>query len=105
MLSTIDTIVSDIASKLSEADKVIIANGTLGDAKSLHHSLGTWIRNTYKLWIDNSLTEKWRTDESSHDIRDGVDYSDDHPDQISDYIIEVLWYKLQNINILDNKEK
>jgi|SRR5579859_769571 len=95
-LDNIDEIVADITTKLSAEDKVYIANGTLREARSLHHSLGQWIRNTYSLWHLSPLTLRWRSQPETHDIRDGVDYSQDHPDQVSDKIIEALWYKLQD---------
>lgn len=41
------------------------------------------IRNQYGLWYDNPLTRNWRENESGRDMRDGVDYSVDHPDNIS----------------------
>jgi Domain of unknown function (DUF6794) len=96
-IPTIDGIVDDIITKLSPEDKAYIANGTLRDAQMMHHGFGTWIRNTYGLWHDNPLTERWRTDKSSHDIRDGVDYSEDHPDQMSGHIIEALWRRLNKV--------
>lgn len=47
-----------------------------------HHSLGRWVRNTYKLWEAPWLPE----------IRDdGCDYSPNHPDAISMRIIEQVW--------------
>ena len=46
------------------------------------------IRNQYGLWYDNPLTRNWRENESSRDMRDGVDYSVDHPDNISLTIFE-----------------
>lgn len=97
MFDTIDKIVDDLitSGKVSPEDLNWIKAMSLNDAKHLHHSLGMWIRNTYDLWHTSPLTEKWRTDPSSHDIRDGVDYSEDHPDQVSSNIITTLWHKLQ----------
>jgi hypothetical protein len=46
-----------------------------------HHSLGQHIRNKFKLW-----NRDWKPD-----IRDGVDYSPFHPDQISMTIIQEVW--------------
>jgi hypothetical protein len=51
-----------------------------------HGTLGRTIRNEYKLW-DTSWTP---------DIRDGVDYSFDHPDQISMRVIGEVWERLKN---------
>ena len=51
-----------------------------------HLTLGRTIRNEYKLW-DTSWTP---------DIRDGVDYALDHPDQISMRVMEEVWERLKN---------
>lgn len=52
------------------------------------------IRNDFGLWDSHPLTEKWRTDESSRDIRNGIDYSPDHPDNLADEIRKVLVRRL-----------
>jgi hypothetical protein len=96
-IPTIEGIVDDILKNLPDEDRVYIATAKLNDIRGLHHTFGMWIRNHYGLWSNNPLTERWRTDESSHDIRDGVDYSKDHPDNLSDKIIERLWYKAQGM--------
>lgn len=75
---TIDEIVLDIAK--NESTKEIISNKR-EDLILLHHSSGMWIRNTYKLW-----ERSWEPE-----IRDGVDYSPNHPDAISQVIIEKLY--------------
>ena len=46
-----------------------------------HNSLGCFIRNKYNLW-----EIEWEPE-----LRDGIDYSPFHPDQISFTIIEELW--------------
>jgi hypothetical protein len=51
-----------------------------------HTSLGRSIRNEFKLW-DN----EWKPD-----IREGVDCSPDHPDQISMRVIEEVWRRLKD---------
>ena len=50
-----------------------------------HDSLGRNIRNRLHLW-DNEWVP---------DIRDGIDYSPNHPDAISQRIIEAVWEKAQ----------
>ena len=87
MLSTIEEIAQDVVSQLTPLD----LKGIACDFRDRGQLEGMWlktsfqreIRNEYSLWYENPLTERWRTDESSHDIRDGVDYSEDHPDNIS----------------------
>ena len=51
-----------------------------------HSTLGRTIRNEYKLW-DTSWTP---------DIREGVDHSTNHPDQISLKVMEEVWELLKN---------
>jgi hypothetical protein len=52
-----------------------------------HGTLGRTIRNEYKLWETH-----W-----TPDIRDGgVDYSPDHPDQVSMRVIGEVWERLKN---------
>lgn len=56
------------------------------DLISYHTTLGRSIRNEFKLW-----EREWVTD-----IREGVDYSPDHPDQLSMRVIETVWERLQS---------
>lgn len=92
MLTTIEDIAQDFVNLLHPSDVKDIADD-FSSYEPLIRSLTTTgimreIRNRYNLWTDNPLTEKWRTDEASHDIRDGVDYSEDHPDNISSDIYD-----------------
>jgi hypothetical protein len=64
------------------------------DLTKYHHSLGRAIRNEFELWYVSCLTEGWRTNEAGRDIRDGVDYSEDHPDHVSTQLMEAFWDKL-----------
>ena len=57
---------------------------------TLHHGFGTWIRNHYKLW-----EVKWEPE-----IRDGVDYSPNHPDSISNRIVEEFHKHLNTLEQL-----
>lgn len=50
-----------------------------------HSTLGRTIRNEFKLW-----ETEWKPE-----IRDGVDYSPDHPDQLSMRVMEEVWEKLK----------
>jgi hypothetical protein len=47
----------------------------------LHHTFGTHIRNKYKLWEN-----KWEPE-----LRNGSDYSPNHPDNLSMEIIKEAW--------------
>jgi hypothetical protein len=51
-----------------------------------HSTLGRTIRNEFKLW-----EIEWKPE-----IRNGVDYSPDHPDQLSMRVMEEVWEKLKN---------
>jgi len=51
-----------------------------------HGTLGRTIRNEFKLWETNWTPE----------IRDGVDYAPDHPDQLSLRVMQEVWEKLKN---------
>lgn len=90
MLSTVEEIAQDMVNRLHADDIEAIAT----EFSSFEPMIKVWtvsgimrgIRNDYGLWWENPLTEKWRTDESSRDIRDGVDFSEDHPDNISSVI-------------------
>lgn len=90
MLSTIEEIAQDLVSQLHQDDIEAIAT----EFSSYEPMVRIWsetgimraIRNEYGLWWDNPLTEKWRTDEAGRDIRDGVDFSEDHPDNVSSII-------------------
>lgn len=84
--------IEEIAEKLvidfynsPEKEKETFRNTSKDDLTMYHHSLGRMIRNEFKLW-ENTWEE---------DIRDGVDYSPDHPDQLSMTIIEKVWEEVQ----------
>jgi len=93
-INTIEGIADDVISKMSDEDKVWVTKHSLDNVCAMHHSVGQWIRNTYGLWHTNALTESWRTKPETHDIRGGVDYSADHPDAVSNDVLELIWKKL-----------
>ena len=84
---TFDEIVADmrkeIFEKWSEEDRSKFFLTEYNDRTliSYHHSLGTYIRNKYKLWGNS-----WEPV-----LIDGVDHSPYHPDNISMTIIEEVW--------------
>lgn len=96
MFTTIDQISDDILLTLSFSGIMQLKSMQENQLTDIHHGFGTWIRNNYSLWYTSPLTEKWRTDESSHDIREGIDYSEDHPDAVSASIIKALWHRVSN---------
>lgn len=48
-----DQIVKDIPLQVSEDDLDTIRNMKTADLITLHHGLGTWIRNSYGLWAED----------------------------------------------------
>lgn len=71
-------IVADVSKDLEE--KQAICSYKKEELINLHHSLGQWIRNTYKLWHEeNPLTQGYQTDSTKH------------PDEISQKLIEEVW--------------
>ena len=78
MIDNIPTTLSEAINELdlliSEEDKeYLLEHGAL----SVHHSLGRWIRNNWKLWEDSSELKL-----------NMVELGFAHPDDISNYIIE-----------------
>ena len=77
-----DQIADDIFKNLSEEDRLnVMAIDDRDDMGQFHHTTGRWIRNEYKLW-DRPWTP---------DIKNGIDFSQDHPDAISTRIMEKVW--------------
>lgn len=91
-----DEIVEHLYGTLSEKELGEVMQMTESQMRALHHGFGMWIRNTYGLWDKtHPLTTEWHTNPGSHDIRDGTDYSKDHPDSVSNEILAALWLRCQ----------
>jgi hypothetical protein len=61
----------------------------------LHHTWGMSIRNEFGLWEpDHPLTKHWHECPDDHDIRNGIDFSEDHPDAVSMRIMLAVWKKV-----------
>lgn len=90
MLTTVEDIAQDVVSRMGLGARAAVANDfpdhTAGERFWCKTQMMMDIRNEYNLWRDHPLTEKWRTDEAGRDVRDGVDYSEDHPDNVSSVI-------------------
>ncbi len=72
--TTLSEAINELDLLISEEDKeYLIEHGAL----SVHHSLGRWIRNNWKLWEDDSVLKL-----------NMVKLGFTHPDDISNYIIE-----------------
>jgi len=89
----VDKIVDEIdASSIETLQKI-----PLEELGRFHHSWGMAIRNEFGLWQeDHPLTANWFAHPEKHDLRDGVDYSEDHPDAVSMRIMEGVWQKLNS---------
>lgn len=80
----VDAICEDLKTKMSEDSIKWLKEMKEEELISTHHSLGRFIRNTYKLWEC-----QWEPD-----LVDGVDHSPYHPDAISMTIIKIFHKKL-----------
>lgn len=69
----------------SPQDALDFKNCSEDDLISYHHTLGSQIRNEYKLW-----NVKWEPE-----LIEGIDYSPNHPDSISMNIIIEVWKRIQ----------
>lgn len=93
-----DEIVALELSKLTKTDVAVLTSLKRDELTQLHHWYGQALRNEYQLWHTSPLTKRWREDPSSRDIRQGIDYSDDHPDSVSMKLIEAIWDRLNAPN-------
>lgn len=92
-LLTVEDIVQDMQQHIDDDDKTFFATAVGLDQVLGEMSLGRWVRNRYGLWNDHPLTRRWRRD-GPNDMRDGVDYSQDHPDNISRTIVQAFFATL-----------
>lgn len=77
----IEEIVASVMSSMDEEEKVFLRNTKKEDLIQFHHTVGSWIRNEFKLWGYKFTPE----------LVDGVDMSPNHPDAVSMRIIEKIW--------------
>ena len=88
-IRTVSDIVEDVHRRVindwTEGERTEFFLSEWNDKKLIryHDNLGRWIRNEYSLW-----SIPW-----TPELRDGVDYSPFHPDQVSQTIIEEVWKK------------
>ena len=72
--TTLSEAINELDNIISKEDKEYLSEH---GALSVHHSLGRWIRNNWKLWGDDSILK-------FNMVKLGLT----HPDDISNYIIE-----------------
>lgn len=80
----IDILICNIIVDFSDEDKEWIKSLKFDDLISLHHNVGRWIRNRLKLWHNKELCQKFKEEMGL-----------DEPDEISQWIMEKIWNKLQ----------
>lgn len=57
--------------------------------------VGRAIRNDYGLWeFDHPLTQHWHMNPEARNIVDGIDHSEDHPDNVSALIFGLVKARL-----------
>lgn len=87
---TVDWIVDRILVEWPKGDLEFVKSG-----EPDFGMVGRAIRNDYGLWeMDHPLTQHWHMNPECREIIDGVDYSEDHPDQVSAAILERLRERL-----------
>ena len=96
---TIESIVDDLLLKITDpTDRHYIRKLKKKDLINLHNGFGTEVSNEYQLWhSDHPLTAEWHA-EINRVIVDEVDDSPNHPDAVSNKIVELLHRKLQYIS-------
>lgn len=101
---TIEKIAAEVVDTLKE-DEIIYVLETVKDEDGmvlLHHGLGTYIRNHYKLWDENNpLTKQWFVDSTNGVVTyiiDGVDHHPKHPDMISFEVLKQIYRTLKKRN-------
>jgi len=88
MKYTMEQMVEEVSKWFEEAPEDQQREFLKRSAIEYHHTLGREIRNRFGLWFN-----KWEPK-----IIDGVDYSEDHPDNISGRVIESIQDKYRSIN-------
>ena len=86
--STIDECITTLNEKLPFVDRVYIMNLPKDDLVLLHHGLGRWIRNNWRLWEPPEKPSPLRDYMSSLGFQ--------HPDDMSQAIIVEYWSRLNN---------
>jgi len=72
--------------KQPEHDKNEFINTPKDNLARYDSTLGRYIRNEFKLWDTEWVPV----------LEDGVDCSEDHPDQISMRVVQAVWDRLQS---------
>lgn len=85
-LVTVESIAAQILREWSKQDLAFL--------KSREYDAGLCaraVRNDYGLWeFDHPLTQHWHMYPEARNIVDGIDCSEDHPDEVSATILETV---------------
>lgn len=89
-LTSVEAIAKDIFNEIDEQTLLELFDSKHDSLIFIHFRLAfkMWIRNFYGLWGYSPLTKEWREHPEKRHIVDGVDWSKDHPEQISEEIFE-----------------
>lgn len=89
--ASVEAVVSDIRDKWSAEDLAFVKSGAYSPG-----AIWRRIRNEYGLWDPKCpLTAHWHEKPDERFIRDGIDFSVDHPDSVSERIENLLRESLQ----------
>jgi len=93
---TVAELADEILFNLPQAEIDYLRRLPESDLCLLHHGWGTSIRNECGLWDpDHPLTTHWHKFPEERDMRDGTDYSADHPDSVSMDIMKDVYKKVK----------
>ena len=81
---TFEEICEDLPKRMKKEDVEWLEQHPKAELIKLHSSLGRFIRNRYRLWENH-----WEPE-----LREGIDYSSNHPDAISQKVIEAVHSRL-----------
>ena len=83
----IEHIAESFCKTLNTSDKEIIVSEMNNAPHRMRGSIAQYIRNKYKLW-----DREWKPE-----IIDGVDHSPNHPENVSDKIVDRIMEKLNEV--------
>lgn len=81
----IKNIIKTTTENLTEEDISELLKASKEELINLHHTLGQEIRNNFDLWFNEPLCKEFEKE---------IGFN--HPDDISQYIIEEVWQNLQD---------
>jgi hypothetical protein len=92
MKNTVNDIADDMINNMSEQDRLYFSKNHKYMETRI---LARYIRNTYELWTTNPITHNWRN-HINRTVVNGIDFSYEHPDNISSYIVKLIIERLKD---------